>query len=593
MDRDKILQLTWLEVVILFWIGLININLCLVLLGIFYPSLMLFLSITWLFLIAIGHRKNFWRIRKIGKMEKAVLVGILLWSLILSIFTVPTIFGGRDEGSFSGTAFLIRKNHRPIDRGKIINTFAQIYGEGKALNFPGFYYQKEGDNFVLKSQFLPAYPAYLANFANPKNPNWLKLANLLPLLIFGLAFYLTLEALTANRKKSVAGLLLLLSLAPMILFYKFTLSEIFFASLLWSSLYFLIKYLRCFKKPNGSEQRLWFYWFIFLPLWPALFTRIEALPVIFFLIIILILTTHQSLQKTSYQAPIFLAIIFSFLSIILFADFFVNVLKSVFYSLPSPGTDMSTMKQTTWLPKNWRDFYLVKVFYTYNLLPLFLFAGGAIYTLYKKRDWFYLLPLFFWSPTLFYLVDANISIDHPWMLRRFVFSILPLAVMYTILFFGENRWQGKKVGSLIVGLLVVVNLFIGYNFLVFRQNDGLLKETKKLAQKFGSDDLVLISREASGSGWSLISAPLRNIYQRQAVYFFNPNDYAKINSSNYDHIYLVADLAELDLYRKITKSALKSEDYVIHNKLILPTKDPLKFPGFVNKKVDGKIFQLK
>ena len=51
--------------------------------------------------------------------------------------------------------------------------------------------------------------------------------------------------------------------------------------------------------------------------------------------------------------------------------------------------------------------------------------------------------------------------------------------------------------------------------------DGLNAEIEKLSQKFNSDDLVLVDRTATGSGFSLASEPLRTIYGKQAVYFFS------------------------------------------------------------------------
>jgi hypothetical protein len=595
-------SLSVFELMFLVWSGGILLSIVIAILGIFYPVILgIYLALS-VFVI--------WRLQKkkcprknrlcplIGKMtikkillrEKILLSSLIIFTIFLSGFTVPTIFGGRDEGSLSNSAFLINQTHSLNYQSKLTDTFGTIYGEGRALNFPGFFYQKNTNgNFILKSQFLPGYSSYLANFADTSNLSLLKFANALPLIIFLLAFYLIIHSLTKSPKASIFGTILLASLVPLGLFYKFTLSEIFFASLIWPSLYFLIKYLKN-KKTNFSTL---YYWLIFIPLLPTVFIRIESLGIIFSLILILILKSHRQLQKPSHQTPILLIILLSVISIFVFSNFFIIALKGLLGSLAStPTGTTATQSAHSFLPKNWQDFYLLKLFYSYNLIPLFFFATLGIWKLIKEKSWLLVTPLFLLGITGLYLIDANISTDHPWMLRRFIFSIIPLVVLYAIIFLHRYPLQRKVLHTVIISLLIISNLLMALPFITFQQNLGLAEQVEILSKEFKSNDLILISQKSSGSGWSLISEPLRNIYNQQAVYFFNPEDYQKIDSTKFNKIYLIVSTGEFDLYDK-RLSLEKVKDYSLQNQIIEPTKNPLQFPRFTITETKGAIYRLK
>lgn len=112
---------------------------------------------------------------------------VFVVGVLLSIHTTPTIFGGRDEGSYSNAAIMLAEEGRRFQDTELIENFYDIYGESKALNFPGFQYDSEGN---LESQFLPGYPNWLAIFYKLFGLNGLRFANLLPFMAFILSFYL-------------------------------------------------------------------------------------------------------------------------------------------------------------------------------------------------------------------------------------------------------------------------------------------------------------------------------------------------------------------------------------------------------------------
>ncbi len=581
------------ELMFLVWSGAVLVSVLLAILGIFYPLIVGLYIIGIIFWLWRLQRKNKLIIKFCSARERVLLVGLILWISVLSAFTVPTIFGGRDEGSLATSAFLINQDHSLSHQSKSINTFAKIYGEGKALNFPGFFYQKKGDaNFVLRSQFLPGYSAYLANFAYSSKVNLLKFANALPLIIFLLAFFSVSKQITKSDKFSFLAVVGLATTIPLTLFYKFTLSEIFFASLLWSGLYFLIKYLQNSSPKFDSAL----FWFVFIPLLPTVFVRIESFAIIFILVLILILKKHSRLHIPKYQIPILLIILLSVISIVLFNNFFVATLKGFFSSLLNAGPSVSeNLTAHSLIPKMWQNFYALKVFYIYNLIPFFVLGFLAVIRLLKEKKWLYLMPVFLLGVTGIYFIDANISLDHPWMLRRFVFSLIPLGILYTVILFQRYPLRQKRISNLILTILIVSNILMIGPFVISKQNDGLLNQVKLLSTKFQANDLILVSQKSSGSGWSLISAPLHTVFQKQAVYFFNPNDFAKIDASNYNHIYLITSKEEIPLYKQVLslEKTKKKENYSLQNQYLEPTKNPLQFPKIISTKTSGVIYELK
>jgi hypothetical protein len=128
-------------------------------------------------------------------------------------------------------------------------------------------------------------------------------------------------------------------------------------------------------------------------------------------------------------------------------------------------------------------------------------------------------------------------------------------------------------------------------FITFQQNLGLAEQVETLSKEFKSNDLILISQKSSGSGWSLISEPLRNIHNKQAIYFFNPEDYSKIDKSHFNKIYIIVSDKEVSLYNK-KLSLKKVKNYTLKNQIIEPTKNPLQFPRFTITETPGAIYEV-
>lgn len=613
----------------LFLIGETFLAILLAIFGIFNSiNLLLTTGFILLFFFWLFKRKIFQK-EKMDHFSLVILIIIFLEGLFLSWFSSPTVFGGRDEGSYSNSAILLVEKGKLSTSSTLIKEFEKIYKEGKALNFPGFYYEKSGQ---LKSQFLPAYPVWLAIFYQFFGLKGLKFANLFPFVIFIFSIFSLFRIFLfqkdpdfSTKKQNLFSLLpvgLLLSSLPLAIFYKFTLSEIWFASLLWMAIYLTAIYF-------SSQRNRAVYYLIFLPLLLFPISRIEGPIILFMFLLFLILEDSINLKKVEYQLPFAVLAGMFFLTILWEPNFFVSALKGVAEPLIPGQKSISILKEKNLWPDDWKDFYLAKIFFTYNLWPFWLMMFTSIFVL-LKNFWknlhaknhlefsLPLMPFFIILPTFFYFWDTNISLDHPWMLRRFLFSLIPLAIFYSTFFLKNIFQKSTFVFYFLIVALLLTNFSLFYsweeslnnsiekeknsgefvlkkrlNFFTYNQYKNLFDQLNYLDWKIQPQekDLILISQKASGSGWSMLAEPWRNILHRQAIYFFNPNDLEKLDKDKFSKIFLVVSENEEALYEKIEKE--KFTDYTLKNNLILPSRQALIAPQGLNFEVKGNVYLVK
>ena len=235
------------------------------------------------------------------------------------------------------------------------------------------------------------------------------------------------------------------------------------------------------------------------------------------------------------------------------------------------------------------------------LAPILLGIFGVIY-FWIKKQWEMMIPLFVIIPSLFYLINPWISSDHPWMLRRFVFSVLPAFILYAVLFL--EKWTKEKnssykisVSYLAIVSMLLLNLFLFANYFPFSENKSLLVQTEKISENFESNALVLIDSSASGNGWAMISGPMSFLQNKNSAYFFNIEDLNKIDRNKFYKIYLVASDRNAMLYSaKIGADKIVSaDDYSIETEKLftLNGKENLSLPEKLDSKTNGKILELR
>lgn len=519
-----------------FWIGLGWLSLLLSLFNIFYSIFFIIYFILW---ILASIYIAFLNKRKL-EVDYGILVVVILSLFTIFIFshyTTPTIFSGRDQGSLSEAAIRLSQNHQLEFSSTASHEFFKIYGPGKALNFSGFNYTNAGN---LITQFPLGYISWLAIFYSLFGLSGLVIANGVTFFIFLISFYLIARHYIQKSSALVAFFLVLTSFI-FSWFFKFTLSENLALALVWFGIYEFILF---------TQHRKRFYLLASLLSFALLlFARVEA--VAFLAIIIAILLIKYRDWKYLIFVVIGKKILLTLLGIALIYLFNLTV-NIHFYTALAKGTLGSfisfgnNVKNSTNIFSSFLT--LMKIFMLYGLFNYLALGVAGIFLLIKQKRFSILLPFLIVSPSFIYLINPSISNDHPWMLRRFVFAIIPVCIFYTV-FFLDWFFKKRIYFYLLIVLLAGTNLLVFIPFLQISPNKNLLPQVEDLSKNFLASDLILVDREATGDGWSMITGPMNFLYEKQAIYFFNPKDLSKINLNNFSNIYFIIPDNNLDLYR--------------------------------------------
>lgn len=560
-----------------------------------------------------------------------VALALLAITILFSLFTVPTIFSGRDQGSISEAGIRLAQNHQLEFSTAASQEFFKIYGPGKALNFPGFHYTKNGE---LITQFPIPYIAWLGIFYSIFGLAGLIIANAVLFYLFLFSSYL-LFRLFSPIKYSVVFLLLLLTSFSFSWFLKFTLSENMALALVWLgilqlTLFFkelshsivipefserqqrkypestretresvdsrfhgndIMKYIFyqiprfCFKEKSSL------YFYSLLAIFGLMvFTRIEGIALLVMLIILISLNKDArefiSAEKIKrFFLPVLFFIAVFVLDLIINFNFFKEIAKAV--SKDSAGNfETESLLSAS------------NIFLIYGMAPYIIFGLMGIIYFIKKRARLELLPFILIVPLFFYLINPHISPDHPWMLRRYIFALLPIFIFYTALwlacYFKRNKFFLSWV---LIAVFLLLNFPAFFKYFAFSENENLSEQTKNLSQNFSNDDLVLIDRLASGDGWSMLSGPMNFLYGKNAVYFFNLDDLNKLNLEKFDKIYLIVPDERSDFYKDdgLKDRLVFYKNYQLETSRLEVFKESARNVALPKKKIvkiEGKIFEI-
>lgn len=549
--------------------------------GLFYTgtalvSIIVSLLLTMLFLPKISQNNTL----RSDKLFYLVIVISFLISFFVCHFATPTVFGGRDQGSIATAAISLSKDHSLIIQNPLAQDLIKKYGPGKALNFPGFDYSRNG---TLISRFPAGYTAYLASAYNLADLKGIQYANFIPLFLFLIIFWLILKVFF-DKKITLLGFLLAATFFPFLWFAKYTLTEIYMLFLVWAGILFLLYHI----KQNNN-----FYLWISLAFFAlSALTRIEGI-VFFFLAAIYVLAFQRkkslSIPKNFYKnlliSSLLLLIIYFYLNFPALLDSVKNIVKAY---LPNSAKGSAPSVNTY--------SYLGRIFSLYNILPFLIFGlAGIIWLGAKfKKNWTKpeFLIIFITFPSFLYLLSPMITLDEPWLLRRFVFAVFPALLLYSIYFM--NKFFYHRIFLYItLAALVVANGAISLRFLTLSENTTLLPQIEKISQKFGPNDLVLIDRLATGSGFSLASEPMSSLYGKNAVYFFNADDLKYINQDRYRNIYLIAPPSDENLwYAGLIKSSPIGAQ-IITNNFLEPSEKKWSLAQNVTSETLAVIWKIK
>jgi len=570
----KFFQTIILMVVLYAWISLLG-----ALFGIFYPVA---IWIFWATLCIVLYKKNILTFTTPTTNFLTYTLITLSFALFIAYFSVPTIFSGRDQGSLAEASIRLVESHTLIQHTPESDIFFDIYGHGKALNFPGFFYTDDGG---LITQFPLPYTTFLGGFYGVLGVTGLLIANIILLFTFILTITVVARHYMSHRY-TLAFMAILLSSFSIGWFGKFTLSENIAGTLLWSV---FVLYLFLKKTP---QPKTYFTFFITLSL--LLFTRIEG--IWFFIIFIFLLLRNKSIRSFLRQ-DLWWRVIFPLTTLFVIA---LNVLimnMPFFITLIKAGTSTSMGEDTTKFIDELS--HLFSVYSIYGLLlPLFFTIIASLVALRYKRYRTILLPLIVVLPLMLYYIFPNISGDHPWMLRRFVFALLPATILVSVSFISyirSNNLIKHSIKYTMLTLLFLTNIPAFIIFITYAENSTLATQVTALSQKFGNNDLILIDKNAAGNGWSMITNPLRSLNNKHAVYFFNPYDYAKMNTNSFDKIFLITSNENAKIYTDVLSSNMQYAGKYIFtvDQLQSHPNNAATFPKKEIQTIRGTIYELK
>lgn len=502
--------------------------------------------------------------------------------------TAPSVFSGRDQGSIAEAAIELANTGHLSFSVPASESFFPLYGTGKALNFPGFFYDRNGS---LHSQFPVSYISLVAAFYTVFGLSALVAVNGVLLALSFLTIFILVRWLTDETYAAGSALLAVASFLPG-WFARFTLTEnlglFLFLSLSLSVTLFL-------KSPRRSDLVS----SIAIGILFAV-TRVEGLAILAIASGLLFLSetgkTFAFSRSGSVRRSIFVGTM-----LVLACDFFINITRYTSIAKAVFRTD-STISDMPPLASGLAGRFADTVSFWNLLLPYGLFFPialglvGVVVLIVRKRL-LATVPALLALPTFLYLVDPNISADHPWMLRRLSFSVWPaLLVSFSAAVYAITSDKGitaKKIALSAMGIVALTGIVPTVSTFRFFENPDLLGETRRLADSVGPDDLILVDRSATGDPYAIPAGPLRFLYGRNAVYFFNPDDFAKIPKDRYDHVYLLAPIDGFDAWSDLPASFTLMSVFSFRTERLgpLPLVDH-RFPDRTVVTTDSLLFSL-
>jgi len=467
----------------------------------------------------------------------------IVWFFLLLIYSPFPAFSGRDEGSYANAAVYLARFHSLNFQLPLENIFKEEGLARQLLNFPGFVASGNG----LTSQFSPAYFVLLGIiYSLTGSVAFFTLVNGLLVLGGAIAFYF-LARLFAPRWFALAGVFALMFNFVFLWFPRFTFSE----NLAFLLFFDLLLFLGLLRK---TGRRTFIYPVIaLLVLFPLArpegwWLLIASLAVLAFWYakgiikferrylarsgLVLLIGTVFSIFIAMQQFPVYKRLLRDWIKWPATEASYANLFHGSF-SLTDYGKVLGAL-----FPSFERLVYYWQVEWNYGILffGLAALSALAVYFWDRKRRFFSedihaLMGLTAFLSFPFYgaFISPQVSADHPWMLRRFFFAVVPCGILAGLML--VKAWMGKsarknpsRLAALLLAILLVPTLPASAWFITVKADAGREAVLSQLGSYFDDDSYVFLDREASGDGWHMWAAPLSSLYGKNAVYVYSPEN---------------------------------------------------------------------
>jgi hypothetical protein len=521
-----------------------------------------------------------------------VLTASIILAACIGYFTEPTILSGRDQGSFSTAALELVQNGKLPFSSKASDAFFSIYGPGKALNFPGFFYLETGE---LYTQFPLGYTAWLGAFIALFGTAGMVIGNGV-LLVLSLMIIFSFLRLSASKTFSLFGFALAaVSFLPT-WFAKFTLSE----NLALFLFLFLSFNLTLFLRRPAMIPFLG----TLLSGTLLAITRVEGFAILPVALALLYLSKNgksfiSENRRLRWVLPLSLIPIVLIMNISSSIPFFRTIAKALLQNFGNFGNETIAGNGSESFSTLW------SVFFAYGLAPLFILGFFGALVLIRKKRWISLIPFILAVPTLFYFIDPSITFDHPWMLRRYLPTLWPALLLTAVLgiasvfprgHMSELRFpRARRQQAIIIvtfGILFLSELPTFIRYVAVAENTGIIRQAEDLTSTVGGNDLLLIDRDATGSPYAIPTEPLRAHDGKNAVYFFNAADLKRLPRTSFDHIYLLAPTEKTDIWKVAFEEPLlpiRSSVFSTMRVETLPFTD-IRLPDTIRTETESTLF---
>ncbi|MCJ7792567.1 MAG: glycosyltransferase family 39 protein [Candidatus Marinimicrobia bacterium] len=495
--------------------------------------LALFLTIAQVFLkplIVIGiiliafltsqYLKSYQSVQAPTKTDFLVVLFVIFFSLFIAAFAHESFLCGRDDGEYSNWAYYLAQHGtyrlKETDTPKALMT---------ALVRPG----------ITKPDFQFGYISWLALHGAFLGIEGIKIGNFLPLIIGLLSLYFIGKKI-GNKKVGIFTILMLSTSFVLIWYSRQTMSETFSLALIWFAILSLLK--------AYQEDKSNLFVISLLSLGLFLFTKPEGMWIFTMLLVVIpFLYLSQGKRWLLNKKILFVLVI-----ILLFFFYYSFVIQPVYFNAILKGIgifiadlfrrtfEISTGEDISFISKH-PTFYILNILGAYNMLLPILLSIPVILKAFlswrRQKNTLILLICFLVAPTFIFLFRLTLFYDHPWMLRRYLPTILPLSCLLTALFL--EKFSGK-FKYILLFLILADNLLISAPILTFAQFNGIVNsQIKNIAESLPDEAVILCESKALG-----FRAPLRFIFGKRTIFTYANEINNFLNKVTSQSVYVVA-----------------------------------------------------
>ena len=491
---------------------------------IIFLSISIFISFLLTIIFFFSIRKD---VKVLPRLNIQALIVILLVCLII-IFFPHDSFGGRDEGGYSGLAIILSKYHS-ISVPQYLLKAPLLYGS-------------PDQTLILTT---PTYVVWLATQKVLFGIGWMLRSNVV-LIFLGLCSLFLVSSLITKKSLAFVTVLLFSTCMPFLWFMRETMAENMALFLLW----FLILSFFLFIKTKKN----YFLVSLFFSSWLFSFTRNEGLfmqiPVLIVLGGILLIQKIVPLKKIFF-------ILIIYISLIILSFFVNNSFLALFNKNSAVSSSLTILKN--YMPKT-------NVVRLGEKMPIFVFQmlskqnlSIAIYSFFlviiliivskkmvvkDKLLYFCLLGII--SVELLKLINPSVSLEQPWMFRRYLYALLPFG--YLSLSILLSTLMKRKFLFFIFCSLLIVNIVLSSKIIFLKNNWSITEKIEKLTKNISSKDFVIIDGYVLGNygpaTYMAYHKKIRNLYK----WWIEAGDWQpkekKYQGMPYSKLFLLSDIED-------------------------------------------------